>query len=1089
MTTSRLLCFVMISIVSTVGVLAQGVTTGSLGGRVQRKDNGKTIPLSGATVKAVHVPTGATYGAIVRSNGAYTIKGMRTGGPYTVTASFIGYQSQSHTGITIRLGETSTTDFVLEESSTTTQDVVVKATQDPAFDRSKTGSGTVVTDQMIQAAPTINRSISDVARLNPYANQVQTAGSDGLQGVSIGGVNSRFNNFQVDGAVANDLFALSTAGTAGGQANANPISLDAIEELKVNVSPYDIRQSGFTGGLINAVTRGGTNTWTGSAFMYGRNQDFVGASPDANRRPFDEFSDLQLGGRIGGPILENKVLFHLTAETRQRRTPIEVGLNDPNALNNFPASSSVMDEIIRVAGERWNYDAGAWDPFIVRNNTVNLIGRIDWNISEHHKVQIRHNFTYALQDRNVQRTAVNFSLSSQGNEFTSINNQTVMQWNGILSDDLSNELRVSFTRTNDERVLGDDPFPQVRVQVASGVNVVLGPERSSQANALDQTQLAITDDLTWFVGDHNITLGTHNEFNWFNNLFIQDFYGSYQFPSVDAFRDGTPNQYQVSWANESVTGGEQRPRTTWSMMQVGLYLMDEWQVNDDLRLVGGFRVDAPIFTTTPYENPVFAARYPGRSTSEVPQLALLYSPRLGFNWDVSGDRTTQLRGGTGLFTGRVAAVWLSNQYGNTGMDVFRAAIGGNNSQNVIIGADGNPIEFDLRSDRTPRPGDSTFPGSISTSAINITDQNFRMPQVWRSTLGIDQRLADGLTLSIEGMYGAFLNTVDYANINLKPSGMGVSPIDGRPMYAGENGDSLVAREFTQVLLLRSRNEGYQYSVSGSINLADNNRWVPGLSAMLTYTYGHTYDLNSGQAATAISQWNGTDAIDPNNATVGRSNFDVPHRVVFNASYRHVWAPGYTTTVTLFYAGSSGRPFSLSYIQDYNGDNALGGNDLIYVPRAEDYNSKVVIVPPSGTDLRTPDQVWTQIMDLIDNNPVLKEYQGQILPRNALREPWVHQLDLRFLQRIPTTRKQSLEISLDIQNLLNLLNAEWGLQRFVNFQSFNLFGLGLVGGKPFDEQGRLRMTYTEPVTNGRPGIYFTDNFFSRWRMQLGVRYNF
>jgi hypothetical protein len=483
MTTSRLLCFVMISIVSTVGVLAQGVTTGSLGGRVQRKDNGKTIPLSGATVKAVHVPTGATYGAIVRSNGAYTIKGMRTGGPYTVTASFIGYQSQSRTGITIRLGETSTTDFVLEESSTTTQDVVVKATQDPAFDRSKTGSGTVVTDQMIQAAPTINRSISDVARLNPYANQVQTAGSDGLQGVSIGGVNSRFNNFQVDGAVANDLFALSTAGTAGGQANANPISLDAIEELKVNVSPYDIRQSGFTGGLINAVTRGGTNTWTGSAFMYGRNQDFVGASPDANRRPFDEFSDLQLGGRIGGPILENKVLFHLTAETRQRRTPIEVGLNDPNALNNFPASSSVMDEIIRVAGERWNYDAGAWDPFIVRNNTVNLIGRIDWNISEHHKVQIRHNFTYALQDRNVQRTAVNFSLSSQGNEFTSINNQTVMQWNGILSDDLSNELRVSFTRTNDERVLGDDPFPQVRVQVASGVNVVLGPERSSQANA------------------------------------------------------------------------------------------------------------------------------------------------------------------------------------------------------------------------------------------------------------------------------------------------------------------------------------------------------------------------------------------------------------------------------------------------------------------------------------------------------------------------------------------------------------------------------------------------------------------------------
>lgn len=1069
---------------------AQGVTTGSLAGRIQHLAQGALTPLGGATVKAVHVPTGAVYGAYSRPNGAYTIKGMRTGGPYTITVSFVGYRTSTRTNIVIRLGETTTADFVLEEATTTSQEIVVKATDDPLFDRSKTGSGSVITGQMISAAPTINRSISDMARMNPYANQVQTSGSDGLQGVSIAGVNSRFNNFQIDGAVANDLFSLSTAGTAGGQANANTISLDAIEELKVNVSPYDVRQSGFTGGLINAVTRGGTNAWTGSAFVFGRNEDFVGPSPDANRRPFDTFSDLQLGGRIGGPIVRDNLLFHVTAETRIRRTPLEVGLNDPNALNNFPASAGVLDDIIRVARERWNYDAGSRDPFVVRNNTINLIGRVDWNIDEDHKIQIRHNYTYALQDRNVQRTSTNFSLSSQANEFTSINNQTVVQWNGILGENLANEMRVSFTRTTDERVLDDDPFPQVRIQVGSGTNVILGAERNSQANALDQTQLAFTDDLTWFVGDHNITVGTHNEFNWFDNLFIQDYYGTYQFPSIEAFRDGTPNQYQVSWANDSVVGANTRPRTTWSMMQLGLYVMDEWQVTPDLRLVGGLRVDAPIFTTTPYENPVFAQRFQGRSTSEVPQLALLYSPRIGFNWDLSGDRSLQLRGGSGLFTGRVAAVWLSNQYGNTGMDIYRAVLGSNNSQNVIIDpATRLPVEFDLRADRPPHAGDAGYPGSVSTSAINITDKDFRMPQVWRSTLGADIRVDDGLTLSVEGMYGAFLNTVDYANINLKRSGMDVSPVDGRPMYAGENGDSLVAREFTQVLLLRSRNEGYQYSVSSSLNLSDNNRWIPGLSAMLAYTFGHTYDLNSGTQATAISQWNSTDVIDPNNATVGRSNFDVPHRVVFNASYRHVWAKDISTTVTVFYAGSSGRPYSLSYINDYNGDNALGGNDLIYVPRPEDKDVTVVIVPPSGTDLRTPDQVWTQIMDLIEQNPVLKQYQGQILPRNALREPWVNQLDLRIVQRLPSFKGQNIDISFDIQNLLNLLDAEWGLQRFVNFQSFNLFGLGLINGKPFDEQGRLRMTYTEPVTNGRPGIYTTDNFFSRWRMQIGVRYNF
>jgi outer membrane receptor for ferrienterochelin and colicin len=1061
---------------------AQGVTTGSLAGRIFRLEQGAMVPLGGATVKAVHGPTGAVYGAYARSNGAYTIKGMRTGGPYTVTVTFVGYRQSVRTNISIRLGETTTADFVLEESASSTKEVVVKATDDPLFDRSKTGAGSVITGQMISSAPTINRSISDMARLNHYANQVQTSGSDGLQGVSIAGVNSRFNNFQIDGAVANDLFSLSTAGTAGGQANANTISLDAIEELKVNVSPYDVRQSGFTGGLINAVTRGGTNTWTGSVFAYGRNEDFVGPSPDANRRPFDAFSDMQLGGRIGGPIVRDKLLFHVTAETRRRRTPLEVGLNDPNALNNFPVSAGVLDDIIQAARDRWNFDAGSRNPFVVRNNTVNLIGRVDWNIDEQHKIQLRHNYTYALQDRNVQRTSTNFSLSSQANEFTSINNQTVLQWNGIFGEDLANELRISYTRTTDERVL--------RIQVASGVNVVLGAERNSQANALDQTQLAITDDLTWFVGDHNITIGTHNEVSWFDNLFIQDFYGTYQFPSIDAFREGTPNQYQVSWANEAVVGGQTRPRTTWSMMQLGLYVMDEWQITSDLRLVGGMRVDAPIYTTTPYENPVFAQRFPGRATSEVPQLALLYSPRAGFNWDVFGDRTLQMRGGTGLFTGRVAAVWLSNQYGNTGMDIFRAVVGSNNSQNVIIDPVTRlPVTFDLRSPRPPRPGDEGYPGAISTSAINITDKDFRLPQVWRSTLGFDVKVDDGLTWTMEGMYGAFLNTVDYANINLKPSGMGVSPIDGRPMYAGESGDSVVAREFTQVLLLRSRNEGYQYSVSTGMNLAENNRWVPGLSAMLAYTFGHTYDLNSGTQATALSQWNSTDVIDPNNATVGRSNFDVPHRVVLNASYRFEWTRDVATTITVFYAGSSGRPYSLSYINDYNGDNALGGNDLIYVPRPEDKDTKVVIVPPSGTDLRTPDQVWTQIMDLIEQNPVLKEYQGRILPRNALREPWVNQLDLRILQRLPGFGNQTIDISFDVQNVLNLLSADWGLQRFVNFQSFNLFGLGLINGKPFDEQGRLRMTYTEPVTNGRPGIYTTDNFFSRWRMQIGVRYNF
>lgn len=1099
----RILAVVVLLWTGWSTALSQGVTTGSVAGTITGQEaedpaSKNPRPLKGATVKVVSPTTGAVYGAVTREGGKFTIRGIRPG-VYTLTVSFVGFETTQRPNVRVEAGETYAVSLSLAASAAKKEAVTVTAESDKIFDPSKTGSSSMISEQAITAAPTINRSISDMARMNPYTSQTETAGSDGLQGLSIMGVNSRFNNFQIDGAVSNDLFALGQAGTAGSQANSNFVSLDAIERLSVNVSPYDVRQNGFTGGLVNAITRGGTNEYKGSVFFFGRNQDLVGNSPDVYQRPFETFHDYQFGGRLGGPIIKDKLLFHVTMEGRLRSTPIEVSVNDPNALNNFPVPTQVLDQIIEITKSQYGYDPGTYDPFNARNNTINTIARIDWNIDEQNKLQLRHNFTYGIQDRNLTRSAQTFSLSSRNNTFTSINNQTVLQWNAILGEGMANELRVSFTKTNDDRVLDTEPFPEVRIQVGSGQNVILGPERNSQANALDQTLLSLTDDLTIFADDHTVTFGTHNEYSHFNNLFIADYYGAYQFPSVEAYADSTANIYNVSYANLDVTGTPQ-PRAAWSMLQVGLYAMDEWQVSPQLRLTGGIRVDVPIFLTDPYYNPVFAERFPGRSTSEVPQATLLWSPRLGFNYDISGDRTIQIRGGTGIFTGRVAAVWLSNQYSNTGVDLFRAQLGVNNSQTLIIDpTTGQPVKWDLT---VPPPNPTTpgYPGEpINTAAINITDQNFRMPQVWRSTLAADFRLMKGLSLTLEGMYGAFLNQVDYANINLNRSNrswtvdnntvVGVSPVDGRPLYSGTVPDSMVAPEFTQVLLMRSRSAGHQYSVSAQIELDANNDIVPGLSSMFAYTYGRTQDLNSSVSATASSQWQFNDAIDPNNVTVGRSNFDQLHRFVLNASYRITWAKDVATTIGVFYSGQSGRPYSVSYIQDYNGDNATGGNDLLYIPRREDYNTKVVIVPPTGTDLRTPEQVWEQLMALIDANPILKQYQGSILPRNELREPWRNQVDVRFTQKLPAFSDHTIEFTWDIQNILNLFNSEWGLVRYVNFQSYNLFGLGTVGGSPFDEQGRLRMTYTEPTTNGQSGVYITDNFFSRWRMQLGLRYNF
>ncbi|MDW8271011.1 MAG: carboxypeptidase regulatory-like domain-containing protein [Bacteroidota bacterium] len=1099
---------------------AQGVTTGSISGIVV--DRRSSEALMGATIVAEHLPTGTRYGTATQRNGRFMLRGVRVGGPYRIRVSYVGYAPDTLSGVYVELGQETTVSIALSPLEMQKKEIVVTGIGDRTFTSSKTGSGSTVSSEEIASLPSINRSLSDIARVNPYATQTTAFGADdGLQGISILGSNSRFNNIQIDGAIANDIFGLGQAGTAGSQANANLLSLDAIEELQVNISPYDIRQSGFTGGLINAVTRSGTNTFKGSAFFFGRNQYLVGLSPDVLRQPYAQFSDAQFGARLGGPILRDKIFFHVTTETRLRNRPLEIALNNPAALNNFPHSKAELDEIIQIMRQVYSYDAGNADLFISRNNTFNIIARFDWNISDRHKLQFRHNYTNAFQDRNVLRTTQVFSLSSQWNEFRSINNSSVLQWNSIWGDNITNEFRIAWTQTNDERVLRSAPFPQVKVMLGAD-QVLLGPERNSHANALDQTQLALTNDLSIFLGEHTITIGTHNELYRFNNLYIPDYFGTYTFRDIQALRDRTPSFYQVSYANLSVTGGDPTPRARWGMMQSGLYIMDEWSITRNLRLTAGIRADIPIYFDRPYENSMFAQRFDslarryaalpdslkrynqeipsGLRTSRLPDARPLWAPRIGFNYDVSGDRTFQVRGGTGIFSGRVPAVWLSNQYSNTGVDLYRVSIGRDNDPNAPIlmrlDSPSVPLRVTLDPYNPPKPGDPTFPGQpITTTQINIIDPNFRFPQVWRSTLGADIQFTPWLRMTAEVMYGQMLNTVEFRNINLRRSQvMPFSPLDGRPLYARSPAgrtDSNAAPEFTQVILLSSRSEGYQYSGMLSLTLLEQNPILRGLSGTVSYVYSATYDLADATAATALSNWQNTDATDPNRAQLGRSNFDVPHRITATLFYRVKVIGNLSTTFGLFYTGNSGRPYSFTYIGDYNGDN-ITHNDLIYVPRPEDKNTRIVVVPPGGLDLRTADQIWQQLMDFIEANSVLRRYRGQVLPRNSMREPWIHQLDLRIVQQLPSLEGTRLELTVDVQNLLNLLNSSWGLQQYVNFQSYRLITLvnDPTTGTPFDTQGRLRITYSSPTTsNGKPGIYETDSFFSRWRMQVGLRVTF
>lgn len=1089
---------------ASVKLCAQGVTTGSLSGTVfsQAQQDKVRTALIGAKIMAQHEPTGTKYGAVVRQGGRYTIKGMRVGGPYTVRVSYIGYAPAERRNITIQLGEETNVSFELNEKENKSEEIVITAQKNAELDASKTGAGSVITNEQITAAPTVNRNIGDFARINPYANQRGSSEGGGFQEISIAGQNSRFNNIQIDGAIAGDAFGLSQSGTSGGQANANFISLDAIEEMKVSVSPYDVRQSGFTGGVINAITRAGKNKSEGSVFFYGRNEDFVGLSPDKNRRPFASFQDFQMGGRLGGKIVENTLFFHISGEIRLRKLPLELGVNDPNALVNFPVPKNEIDDIADIARSEYGYDAGNSTPFTRREDSYNITARLDWNINESHKVQFRHNYTHAYQDRNVRRDLRNFSLTSQWNTFFSNINSSVLQINSVFQDinvlgiikaeNAHNEMRVSFTSTADRRDLQADPFPEMRIYTGGQESVWLGPERSSATNALDQNQLAFTDDFTLFFGDHTLTFGTHNELSFFNNLFIQDAFGSFIFPNVEAFKAKTPSFYRISYANTDITGGNTRPRAAWSMLQTGWYISDEWNITDNLKIIAGLRLDIPLFFDTPYRNDTLAKRFPGFSTDQLPNNNLLFAPRLGFNYNVLDNKSLIIRGGTGIFTGRIPAVWIGNQFSNTGMDILRSELGVFGANQGLITDQRTGLPFVIPTNRNYEtnplvPGDSLYPGSpIRTAAINLTDANFKLPQTWRSTLGFDYKLTPSITMTMEGMYSKNINEVTVTNMNLRPSkNLAVSPVDGRPLYATNRQDSLRAKEFTQVILLGNRSEGYQYSVSSQIALDSRNTYIPGLSALVSYTFGRAYDLMDGQNSTAGSGWQNTDAIDPNNLTLARSSFDIPHRIMANISYNYVWTKDIKTTVGIFYSGNSGDTYSWVYTNDINGDG-FATNDLVYIPKREDYGTKVIIQKPTaGTDLRSPEQIFDQFMQFVESNPTLREYQGQILPRNALRTPWMQILDLRLTQSIPTFNGDKIEFTFDIQNLLNLFNSDWGWQNRTTLQSITGFHSATLN----NGQYRLNFDYPSNVNSPQQGIYIIDNLFSRWRMQLGMRYSF
>jgi len=1022
-------------------MMAQGVTSAAFNGLITDVDGN---PIVGAAISALHTPTGTVYTAISRIDGLFNIPAVKVGGPYKVTVKMDPFKTQEITGITLKLGEDRNLKFKLA-LETIAEEITVIASN-PIISESRTGAAQNVSTAIIESMPSIGRSFDDFARLAP---QVDSRGSGAF---SAAGRSSRYNDIKIDGAVNNDLFGLGSSGTPG---LAAPISLDAVQEFQLVIAPYDVRQGGFTGSSLNAITRSGTNTFSGSAYYFGRNQDFVGKGP--SNKDYGTFSEKQYGFRLGGPVIKDKLFFFLSGEMGKTTSPTNWIIDDSNGPTDFggkDVTKADADRFVSILKTKYNFDAGGYGQGFRKMESSNdkLFVRLDYNISDKHRLTLRHNYVTGDSDRNASAAgSAKFSFADNFYTLNNKTNSTVAQLNSTLGANLFNELTLNYTTIRDIRDTNwDKPFPHIAVEIKNKYFLMAGTEQYSAANALDQDIIELTDNLTWYKGKHTFTLGTHNEFFNFSNLFIRDYYGYWEFTSLDNFEKGTSSYYSHSFFT---TDPSNKWYAKFGVMQLGAYVGDNWAVLPNLTLTLGARLDVPIINDTPTANPVVEQIYQIK-TDQSASGNLLFSPRIGFNWDVNKDKKTQVRGGIGIFAGRTPYVWISNQFSNTGIELTR-----------ISGTPKVPFVSDV--DKQPVSG-----FSASLNEVDLIDKNFTYPQLLRTNLAIDKELPMGIIGTLEFIYSKNIDEILYQNLNLvdqnKPNP------DGRPTYKKTK-----SPQFSDVIYLTNTNKGYQYSISAQFQKSFNkNSW-----ANLTYTYGEAKDVNSGVSAQAYSQWRYNPiGANPNDPALVWSNYDVRHRVGAAVSYTFNFLKNAPTSVGVFYGGRSGRPYSTTYnYTDANGDGSRD-NDLVFVPATI---NDVVLTDSAGVALTGSalTTAWAALDAFIAGDPGLDKYRGSIVPRNASREPWYHSVDARLAQDIPIPglKDNRLQITLDVVNMLNLFNKSWGKLQYVYNQNdvpFTYKGIDTASNK-------IKMQYSDR-TNYR---YLTSDLSSRWQMQLGLRYSF
>jgi hypothetical protein len=1102
---TTLLAFASLLFIGSQTLTAQ-VTTGSVAGIVTDANG---APVSGASVIAVHEPSGTRYGAITRADGRFSIPGMRVGGPYKVTVSHIGFETIERSSIQVALGVATDLPIRIRERAVEIEGITATAErQEAILSPDRTGAATTITQEVTSTVPTIAGRLESVVRLSPQSSGMSFAGQD-----------SRLNNITIDGSYFNNSFGLGN--TPGDRTGVAPVSLQAIEQVQVNVAPFDVRHGRFVGAGVNSVTRSGTNDFRGSLYYQWRDQGLVGRRAGDFKFNPGTFDFSNLGGWISGPILKDKLFFFANYETdglEEPGTTWRANLGGETVAGSVTrVRKSSLDSLSTFLASNFNYQTGPYEGYSHETPATRFLAKLDFNLSDRNKLSLRYNQLDSNTDVLLSnssslgfgtRRTVSTGLNFQNSNYKILENirSVVGEWNALIGSNKANNLIVGYSYSDESRESRGSMFPFVDILEAGTVYTSFGFEPFTPNNELRYKSVQFQNNFSIFGEKHTWTFGATAERYESENVFFPGSQSVYTYNSLaDFYTDAnayltacanptaptclqrqspvTLRRFQVRWNN---IPGAEKPVQPLEVWYTGIYAQDEWQVSDKLKVTAGARLEAPFFGKTAFNNEAANAlnfrdedgntvQY---NTGKLPDPKLLFSPRVGFNYDATGDRSTQIRGGTGIFTGTPAYVWISNQIGTTGVLTGFAEL--NNTRDRPFNPD--PAAY--------KPTNVTG-APASSYELAVTDPDFKFPQLWRSNLAIDQRLPFGLIGTLEGLYNKDVNGVYYINANLPAAQTAFTGVDTRPRWTSNRINANVANN----IVLKNQSEGYSWNVAASLE----RPFASGLFLKAAYSYGESKNTVD-PGSIAFGSWNNNQhAGDPNNPGAGYSASSPGHRLFGAASYRADWFKFGSTTIGLFIESRTIGNTSYTYSGDLNGDGGTS-NDLIYIPRdISEMNFQAYTQAASGS---IPARTFTAAEQAaawdayIEKDEYLSQHRGEYAERGAVFLPMVTRADFQLTQELFTNvlgARNGVSFRADVLNIGNLLNREWGLgQRVVNTQP--LIVPTAAQGGPADAQGRAQYRMRNVQINGQHTLLpepleQTVLIGDVYRVQFSLRYTF